>query len=54
MKQGKSEKDASRICAIAYYKRHGRTPQQDERATFDEYELNLFDAIDLVNKALNA
>lgn len=52
--KGRTKKYAQRRCAIAYYKRHGRTPKQDERATFDEYELNLFDAIDLVNEALNA
>ena len=52
--KGRTKKYAQRRCAIAYYKRHGRTPQQDERAAFDEYELNLFDAIDLVNEALNA
>lgn len=30
IKNGKSKKDAQKMCAIGYYKRHGRTPQQDE------------------------
>jgi hypothetical protein len=29
--KGKSKADAQRICAISYHKKHGRTPQQDER-----------------------
>lgn len=33
--KGKSLKDAQRICAIAYYKRHGKTPQQAENAAVE-------------------
>jgi hypothetical protein len=51
--KGKSEKDAKRICAIAYYKRHGKTPQQAE-STLDQYEIALFEAIEVVNEALGA
>lgn len=45
--RGKSKKEAQRICAIAYYKRHGRTPQQDE-ASIDENEKMIFNIIDLL------
>lgn len=38
MKNGKSRKDAQRICAISYYKRHGRTPQEDESALAQMFE----------------
>jgi hypothetical protein len=51
---GKSMKTAQRICAISYYKRHGKTPQSDERAAFDDYELALFEAIPLVEETLKA
>ncbi len=30
MDHGKSKEEAQKICAIGYYKRHGRTPMQDE------------------------
>ena len=30
MKSGKSKKDAQKMCAISYYKRHEKTPQEDE------------------------
>jgi len=36
--RGKSHKDAQRICAIAYYKRHGKTPQQAEEEGADELD----------------
>ena len=52
--KGRTKEYAQRRCAIAYYKRHGRTPKQDERATFSAEELLLFDVIDTVNEALNA
>lgn len=53
--RGKSTKDAQRICAIAYYKRHGRTPQQDEKkASFSEYEEQLFNIIPFIDKAFDA
>lgn len=52
--KGKPLKDAKRICAIAYYKKHGKTPEQAEgsSASFSEYELNLFEAIQFIDKAL--
>ena len=50
--RGKSKKEAQRICAIAYYKRHGRTPQQDEKASLSDYEKALFDVIELIESAL--
>jgi len=34
-KDGKSLADAKRICAIAYHKRHGKTPQEAARETLD-------------------
>lgn len=52
IKRGKSKKDAQKICAIAYYKRHGRTPKQDERASLNEYERALFDVIEVIDEAL--
>ena len=30
MMSGKSKEDAQQICAISYYKRHKKTPQEDE------------------------
>lgn len=30
IKSGKAKDDAQRICAISYYKRHKKTPQEDE------------------------
>jgi len=51
--RGRKLKDAQRICAIAYYKRHGRTPQQDEgKAAFDGFELALFEVLPLIDGAL--
>jgi hypothetical protein len=50
--RGHSEKDAQRICAIAYFKRHGRTPQQDEKASFNQHELNLFEGLNAIGTAL--
>jgi hypothetical protein len=47
--KGKSKKEAQKICAISYYKKHGRTPQQDE-SSLSERELALFEAIELVNR----
>jgi hypothetical protein len=50
---GKALKTAQRICAISYYKRHGKTPQHDEsKATFSDYELALFDVLPLIDDAL--
>lgn len=60
--KGKSEKDAKRICAISYYKRHGKTPMQAEKegksaqdnlnnTQFDEEEVALFGMIELVGGA---
>lgn len=46
---GKSKKVAQRICAIRYYKNHGRTPQQDEHASLNEFERGLFLALELLN-----
>ncbi len=50
--KGKSKKYAQRRCAISYYKRHGRTPKQDERATLSDYENALFDIIELIEGSL--
>jgi hypothetical protein len=49
---GKSKKDAQRICAISYYKRHGKRPQDDEKASLSKYESALFEAIEFIDKAL--
>lgn len=49
MESGKSEKDAARICAIQYYKKHGKTPQQaagDSKASFTALDLETFDVLD--------
>ena len=55
---GKKMKDAQRMCAISYFKQHGRTPQQDEDkssiAAFSHYELALFEALPLIDRALEA
>lgn len=52
--KGRSKKYAQRRCAISYYKRHGKTPQQAHGsvASFDEYELNLFEIIPLIDEAM--
>lgn len=42
--QGKSEKDAARICAISYYKKHGKRPQD----VHSDYENGLFTLIEAV------
>jgi len=47
--EGKSKKDAQRICAIWYYKVFGKTPQQDESSAA---ELVLFDVINAVGSIL--
>lgn len=49
IKSGKSKKTAQRICAIAYYKRHGKAPQH---ASLNEYEHALFEAIEIIDEAL--
>ena len=53
--KGKPLKDAKRICAISYYKKHGKTPQQAEGSTtgFDKYELNLFEIMELVGPSMH-
>lgn len=50
--KGKSEKTAQRICAISYYKRHGKRPQ-DVHGTLTDYDNALFDVIDIIEGALN-
>lgn len=51
--KGKTKKYAQRRCAISYYKRHGKTPQQAHGAsTFDSYENELFEWLPLIFKAL--
>lgn len=50
--KGRSRKYAQRRCAIAYYKRHGKTPQQAESSLLSKYERALFDAIKVIDKAL--
>lgn len=55
MDKGMSKKEAQRRCAIAYYKRHGRTPQQDEsKSSLNDYELALFDAVEIIDEAFGA
>jgi hypothetical protein len=56
---GKSHKDAQKICAIQYYKKHGKTPNQAESAAlegveFSEYEVALFEAVPLIDDAFAA
>lgn len=51
--KGKKPKDAQRICAISYYKRHGKTPQQAEGSmTLSDYEKALFYVLPLIDEAL--
>ena len=52
-KSGKSHKDAQRICAIQYFKKHGKTPMQDEKksASYDDNELALFRVLNAVGPA---
>lgn len=42
--EGKSSKDAKRICAISYYKKHGKRPQD----VHSSYEDALFTVIETV------
>lgn len=48
IEDGKPLESAQRICAIRYFKLHGRTPQQDESASFTDDELTLFSIIKLI------
>lgn len=49
VKKGKPKKDAQRICAIRYYKKHGKTPQQDESSQeFSAKEIRMFNLIEIV------
>lgn len=41
--EGKSKKEAQKICAIAYYNRHGITPQEAERRGVKMVSFNKFD-----------
>jgi len=50
---GKDMKTAQRICAIRYYKNHGKRPQ-DVEASLTPYESGLFDAIEVVEDAFGA
>lgn len=53
--KGRSHKEAQRICAIRYYKQHGRTPQQDEgKSTLSEYAQSIFAAIEVIDEAFGA
>ena len=38
MSEGKSKAEAQKICAIAYYKKHGKTPQEAEKMA--EFKFN--------------
>ena len=49
--KGKSLKDAKRICAINYYKKHGKRPQ-DVHSGLDPETVALFDMIEAVDEAL--
>lgn len=56
IKKGHSKKDAQRICAIWYYKKFSRTPQQDEGKAsiiFDKHEKNLFYVLNTLKTWLN-
>ncbi len=44
---GKPLKDAQRICAIAFFKRHGERPQDVESS----YESSLFNILELLEDA---
>lgn len=59
LNSGKSLKDAKRICAIRYYKVHGKTPMQaekgaatDELIKFDEDEVALFELIEAIGPVI--
>ena len=42
MSEGKSKAEAQKICAIAYYKKHGKTPQEAEKmAEFKAYKTDI-------------
>ncbi len=45
--EGKSPKDAARICAIAFFKRHGKRPQDVESA-LSSYETALFNVLEVL------
>jgi len=49
--KGKPLKDAKRICAISYYKKHGKRPQ-DVHSELDAESAFLFDIIELVDGTL--
>lgn len=44
--KGKSLKDAKRICAIAFFKRHGKRPQDVESS----YDDALFSVLELIER----
>lgn len=46
VKSGKSRKTAQRICAIAFFKRHGKRPQDAESS----YEKSLFAVLEALHK----
>jgi hypothetical protein len=53
LNSGKKLADAKRICAIRFYKVHGKTPMQAEKeasieTTFDDDEVQLFELIDVI------
>lgn len=52
--EGKSHKDAQRICAISYYKKHGKRPQDDEKASLSGYENALFNIIEILNATISS
>jgi len=51
--KGKPLKDAKRICAIRYYKLHGKRPQ-DVHSTLDPESIALFDMIEVIDKAVGS
>jgi hypothetical protein len=46
--RGKALKDAQRICAIAFFKRHGKRPQDVESA-LSSYEKRLFNVLEVLH-----
>jgi hypothetical protein len=52
MENGSSKEKAQRVCAISYFKKHGKTPQQDEKSSFEPDELKLFDMVEAVGSII--
>jgi hypothetical protein len=50
--RGKPKKDAQRICAIAFFKRHGKRPQ-DVESSFANALFNILEILDIDTNSRN-